>query len=240
MVDPLGLNLFSECKEQLLGVLRRELDVKIILTPPQVGSESFRGIPDGAKIRIADINQNCFIFDNTELLIIDTENGKGALFSSTEVLGKNQTNVFLHTWKNALKTESIADMNKADAQEVFRMIHLIDQNGLGHVISSAYVSKSSEIDLLKLLEKNGINIKSKNLDDILEMVDSALQITCSGHANYNAISKNITIESKVNGSHSLPWVSILNEYLHKQGYKTRMVLQNHSQKGEKIHIKIHS
>ena len=240
MVDPLGLNLLSECKEQIIGVLRRELEVKIILTPSQVGSESFRRIPDGAKIRISDINQNCFIFDNTELLIIDNENGKGALFSSTEVLGKNQTNVFLHTWKNALKTESVADMNKADAQEVFRMIHLIDQNGLGHVLNSAYVSNNSEVDLLKLLEKNGINIKSKNLEDILEMIDSALQITCSGHANFNANSKNITIDSKVNSGHSLPWVSILNEYLHKQGYKTRMVLQNHSQKGEKIHIKIHS
>ncbi len=240
MVDPLGLNLFSECKEQLIGVLRRELDVKIILSPSQVGSEAFRRIPDGAKIRIADVYQNCFIFDNTELLIIDNENGKGALFSSTEVLGKNQTNVFLHTWKNALKTDSIVDMNKAEAQEVFRMIHLIDQNGLGHVLNSSYVSKSNEIDLLKLLEKNGINVKSKNLEDILEMIDSALQITCSGHANFNANSKNITIDSKVNSGHSLPWVSILNEYLHKQGYKTRTVLQNHSQKGEKIHIKIQS
>jgi HTH-type transcriptional regulator, sugar sensing transcriptional regulator len=240
MMDPLGLNLLSECKEQIIGVLRRELDVKIILTPSQIGSESFRRIPDGAKIRIADINQNCFIFDNTELLIIDNENGKGALLSSTEILGKNQTNVFLHTWKNALKTESIVDMNKADAQEVFQMIHLIDQNGLGHVLSSAYVSSKNEINLLGLLEKNGININSKNLEDVLEMIDSALQITCSGHANFNANSKNITIDSKVNSGHSLPWVSILNEFLHKQGYKTRMVLQNHSQKGEKIHIKIHS
>ena len=240
MIDPLGLNLLSECKEQIIGVLRRDLDVKIILTPSQVGSESFRRIPDGAKIRIADINQNCFIFDNTELLIIDNENGKGALLSSTEILGKNQTNVFLHAWKNALKTESIADMNKVDAQEVFRMIRLIDQNGLGHVLSSANVSSSKEIDLLKLLEKNGINIKSKNLEDVIEMIDSALQITCAGHANFNTNSKNITVDSKVNSGHSLPWVSILNEFLHRQGYKTRMVIQNHSQKGEKIHIKIHS
>jgi HTH-type transcriptional regulator, sugar sensing transcriptional regulator len=240
MVDPLGSNLLSECKEQFIGVLRRDLDVKIILTTSQIGSESFRTIPDGAKIKIAEIYQNCFIFDNTEVLIIDNENGKGSFFSSTEILGKNQTSVFLHVWKNALKTESIADMNKAEAQEVFKMINLIEQNGLGHVLNSSYVTKSNEIDLLKLLEKNGINIKSKNLEDVLEMIDSALQITCSGHANFNANSKNITIDSKLNSGHSLPWVSILNQYLHNQGYKTRMVLQNNSQKGEKIHIKIQS
>ncbi len=238
VADPLGLNLLAECKEQLLGVLRRELDIKIITSPSQIGSEAFRIIPDGAKIRIADINQNCFIFDKTELLIIDNENGKGALFSSTEVLGNNQSISFMNTWEHALKTESIADMTKSDAQEVFRMINLIAQNGLGHVLSSAFVSKNNEIDLVNLLEKNKINIKSKSLEDVIELIDSALQITCSGHANFDANSKNITIESKLNSGHALPWVSVLDGYLQKQGLKTRMILENHSQKGEKIHIKI--
>ena len=238
IADPFGLNLLVECKEQLLGVLRRELDVKIITTPSQIGSEAFRIIPDGAKIRIADINQNCFIFDKTELLIIDNENGKGALFSSTEVLGNNQLISFMNIWEHALKTESIADMTKSDAQEVFRMINVIEQNGLGHILSSALVSKNNEIDLINLLEKNKINIKSKSLEDMIELIDSALQITCSGHANFDVNSKNITIESKLNSGHSLPWVSILDGYLQKQGYKTRMILENHSQKGEKIHIKI--
>jgi sugar-specific transcriptional regulator TrmB len=238
IADPLGLNLLAECKEQLLGVLRRDLDVKIITSPSQIGSEAFRIIPDGTKIRIADINQNCFIFDKTELLIIDNENGKGALFSSTEVLGNNQSISFMNTWDHALKTESIADMTKSDAQEVFRMINLIEQNGLGHVLSSALISKNNEIDLINLLEKNKINIKSKSLEDMIELIDSALQITCSGHANFDANSKNITIESKLNSGHSLPWVSVLDGYLQKQGHKTRMILDNHSQKGEKIHIKI--
>ena len=238
IADPFGLNLLVECKEQLLGVLRRELDVKIITTPSQIGSEAFRIIPDGAKIRIADINQNCFIFDKTELLIIDNENGKGALFSSTEVLGNNQLISFMNIWEHALKTESIADMTKSDAQEVFRMINVIEQNGLGHILSSALVSKNNEIDLINLLEKNKINIKSKSLEDMIELIDSALQITCSGHANFDVNSKNITIESKLNSGHSLPWVSILDGYLQKQGYKTRMILENHSQKGEQIHIKI--
>ena len=238
MADPWGLNLLAECKEQIIGVLRRELDVKIITTPSQIGSEAFRIIPNGVKIRIADIGQNCFVFDKTELLIIDSENGKGALFSSTEVLGNNQSSIFMHVWKHALKTESISDMTKNDAQEVYRVINLIENNGLGHILSSALISKNYEIDLLMLLEKNGINIKSKSLEDIIELIDSALQITCSGQAIFNPNSKNITIESKINSGHSLPWASILDGYLHKHGYKTRMVLQNNPQKGEKVYIKI--
>ncbi len=240
MADPGGLNLLTECKEQIKGVIRRNLDVKIITVPSQIGSEAFRVIPDGVKIRIADIGQNCFVFDKTELLIIDSDNGKGALFSSTDVLGNNQSSMFMHVWKHALKTESISDMTKSDAQEVYKVINLIEDNGLGHILSSALISKNKEIDLLMLLEKNGINIKSKSLEDIIELIDSALQITCSGHANFNSSNNNITIESKINSGHSLPWASILDGYLHKQGYNTRMVLQNNPQKGEKVYIKINS
>ncbi len=238
MADPWGLNLIAECKEQMLGILRRDLDVKIIINPSQVGSESFHLIPNGAKIRIADVAQNCFIFDKTELLIIDSENGKGALFSSTEVLGNNQSTMFLHAWKHALKTDSIADMTKNDAQEVYRMINLIEQDGLSHILNSSFNSKNNEIDLLKMLEKNDINIKSKDLEDVIELMNSALQITCSGHVNLDVNNKNITVESKINSGHSLPWVSVIDGYLHKRGYKTKMILQNHSQKGEKVLIKI--
>ncbi len=240
IADPWGLSLLAECKEQMLGVIRRDLDVKIIINSSQAGSEYFHLIPSGVNIRISEVNQNCFIFDKTELLIIDNENGKGALFSSTEVLGNNQSSMFMHTWKHALKTESIADMTKNDAQEVIRMIHLIKQDGLGYILNSTFNSKNSDTDLIKMLEKNGINIKSKNLDDVIELMNSALQITCSGQVNFDVNSRNITIESKINSGHSLPWVSVIDGYLHKQGYKTKMILQNHSQKGEKVLIKINS
>jgi hypothetical protein len=99
-------------------------------------------------------------------------------------------------------------------------------------------SKKVDTDMIKLLEKNGINLKTKSLDDVIEMMDAVMQIMCSGHVNFDANSKNITIESKLNSGHSLPWISILDGYLQKKGYKTRTVFQNNSSKGEKTHIKI--
>lgn len=240
IVDPWGLNLLAECKEQLLVVLRRNLDVKIIVSPTQIGSESFYAIPDSAKIKVADTTQNCFIFDKTEVLLIDTDNGKGAVFSSTDVLGISQTNVFLHMWDNALKTDGLHDMAKADAQTVYHIIQLVNENGLGFILNSAIDSKNTNIDMLKLLEKNGINLRSKSLDEVIEIINSALQITCSGHLNCDANKNNITVESRLNGGHSLPWTTILDEYLRSCGYNTKLIYQNHSQKGEKVFIKIQS
>ena len=236
-VDQWGLGLLSECKEQLVSVLRRNLEVKIIVPYSLIGSEAYRAIPEGVKIRASDVVQNCFIFDETEILIINDENGKAANFSSTEILGDNQSKLFSNIWKNAIKTECLADMTKSESQEVYKIIKIVNDNGLNHVLNSMIVSKKLDAEMIKLLEKNGINLKSKSFDEVIELVDAAMQIMCSGHVNLDANSKNITVESKINSGHSLPWVSILDGYLQKNGYKTRMAFQT-SSKGEKTHIKI--
>ncbi|MBT4216528.1 MAG: TrmB family transcriptional regulator [Nitrosopumilus sp.] len=238
MTDQGGFGLLAECKEQLVGVIRRNLDVKVIIPSTQICSESYRAIPDGVEIRTSDITQNCFIFDETELLMINNDNGKGAIFSSTEILGINQEKVFSNIWKNSIKTKVVADMTKADAHEIYKIIKIINETGLRYILNSTRESKKIEIDFLKLLEKNGIQLKSKSLDDVIEIMDAIIQITCSGHVNFEANTKNITIESKLNNGYSLPWVSILEGYLQKHGYKTRTVYQNNSSKGEKTHIKI--
>jgi len=238
MTDQWGFGLLAECKEQLISVLRRNLDVKVLVSPSQICSEAYRKIPDGVEIRTSEISQNCIIFDETELLMINNENGKGAIFSSTEILGINQEKIFSNIWKNGIKTKALADMTKTEAQEIYKIIKTINEMGLMHILNSTMISKKSEFDLFKLLEKNGVSLKSKSLDDVIEIMDAVLQITCSGHVNFEANSKNITVESKLNSGHSLPWVSILDGCLHKQGYKTRTIYQNNSQKGEKVHIKI--
>ena len=238
MADQWGFGLLAECKEQLLSVSRRNLDVKILVSPSQICSESYRVIPDGIEIRASDITQNCFIFDETELLIINNDNGKGAIFSSTDILGINQEKMFSNIWRNAIKTKALADMTKTEAQEIYKIIKTVNETGLTYLLNSAMISKKPEVDMLKLLEKNGISLKSKTLDDIIEIIDAIMQITCSGHVNFEANTKNITVESRLNSGHSLPWVSILDGCLQKQGYRTKTVYQNNSSKGEKVHIKI--
>ena len=189
MTDQWGCGLLTECKEQLLSVVRRNLDVKILIPPTQICSESYRAIPDGIEIRASDITQNCFVFDETELLMINNENGKGAIFSSTDILGTNQEKVFTNIWKNAIKTKALADMTKTEAQEIYKIIKTVNETGLTYLLNSSMMSKKHEADMFKLLEKNGISLKSKSLDDVIEIMDAVMQITCSGHVNFEANTK---------------------------------------------------
>ena len=172
--------------------------------------------------------------------MINSNNGKGAIFHSTDVLGTNQVKSFEQIWKNGIKISNLADMTKSDAQETLKAIQVITENGLGYVLNSMINSKSKGIDILNFLNKNGIDLESKTLDEIIALVDSTLDITCSGHLKYESNANHFVIESKVNSGHSIPWALLLEGYLNKKGIKTKMIYNGHVHNGERIHIKVDS
>jgi len=240
LVDSWGLNLLSQCKDGLIHALRKNIDVKIIIPSNLVGTETFRNLPSEVKLKTADIGQNVIVFDDSEILMINSSNGKGAIFLSTDVLGTNQVKAFEQMWRSGIKINNLADMTKTDAQEALKTIQLINENGLGFVLNSMLNSKSKGIDMLVFLKKNGLDLESKTLDDIISLVDSTLDITCSGQLRYESQGNNFVIESKVNSGHSIPWALLLEGYLNKKGIKTKMIYSDRQQTGEKIHIKVDS
>ncbi|MEM3144087.1 MAG: helix-turn-helix domain-containing protein [Candidatus Nitrosotenuis sp.] len=236
--DSWGMSILAECKEELLSVLRRDLDVKLVVPIQVIGSESFRAIPEGVKIRSSELIQNCFVFDDTEMLLIDNTSGKGAVFSSTDILGSSQVRLFGQIWKSALKIDNLTEMTKSQALEVCKIINIINENGLGFALNSIVSSKTKLVDFVKFLEKNGISLKEKSLEQILDLVNSTLEITCSGRAQYDEKTHNITLESKINSGHSLPWAMLLQSYLEQNGHRPKMIYRSDSHKGELVHLKI--
>ncbi len=238
MTDSWGLSIMAECKEELLSVLRRDLEVKLIVPTQVIGSESFRTMPDGVKIRSSEITQNCFIFDDTELFLIDSTNGKGAIFSATDILGGNQARLFAQIWKGALKIDNLTEMTKSQALEVCKIINVINENGLGFALHSNINSKVKFVDFVKCLEKNGISLKDKSLEEILDIVNSTLEMTCSGRLQYDKKTNSIILESKINSGHSLPWAMLIESYLEQRGNNAKLIYHADSHKGEQIHLKI--
>ena len=235
--DSWGLSILAECKEELLSVLRRDIDVRLIVPISVIGTESFRKIPDGVKIRSYEIVQNCFVFDDSEILIVDNTNGRGAVFSATDILSASQARLFAQLWKDALKIDNLSEMTKSQALEVCKIINTINQNGLGFALHSILNSKKL-VDFTKFLEKSGISFKDKTLDQVIDIVNSTLEMTCSGRVQYDEKSNNIILESKLNSGHSLPWAMLIESYLEQKGNHPKMFYQSDSHKGEMIHLKI--
>ncbi len=238
MADQCGLEFLAECRDRMLSALRRDVGISIIIPPTHIGSKPFKVIPDGVDIRASEITQNCFIFDGTQLLVVDNANGSGVIFSSTGILGGNQERIFAGVWKGAIRTRAMADMTKAEAHEIYKIIKMTNDAGLEYMLDSVMVSKRQDFDMLEFLEKNGISLGSRSIEEVVEMMDAIVQITCSGRVVLEPNGMGVTVESRLNSGHSLPWVSVLDRCLQKQGYGTRTVFQNTPHKGESAHIRI--
>ena len=238
MADSWGLNIFAQCKDELVHALRKNVDVNIIIPSSLIASEHISTIPSDIKIRISETVQNCIMCDHTEILMIDSSNGKAVIFTSSEILQNNCANMFTSVWKEASKIGNIHEMTKNNVQQTFRIIDIIRENGLGFALNASLRSKEMNIDLLKLLEKNGINLEGLEMEDFIKIIDNGLQITCDGHLNNISNENHIVIESKLNSGNSLPWALLLDGFLNFKGRKTKMVYQNNSRNGEKVHIKI--
>ncbi len=131
-------------------------------------------------------------------------------------------------------------MTKARALEVCKIINAINENGLGFVLNSIMNSKNKLVDFVKFLDKNGISLKDRPLEEILDIVNSTLEITCAGKIQYDSKTNNITLESKINSGHSLPWAMLIGSYLEQKGQSTKMTYHTDSHKGEMVHLKINS
>ena len=238
MADRWGMGLLEGCREQLIAAQKSDVTVRCIIPPDQVCSDAHRSLPSSVDTRVSQSAGNCMVFDRTEVLVLDNTNGRGAVFASASMLGAAQTAVFDGLWAASMKTDALTDMTVAEAQDIYRAIDSVGMSGLPYVLNEMAQAGKSIQGLYELLERDGIILDKKSLDDMLCMLDAIMQITCSGRAVLDASGRSIVMESPRNGDGLIPWVTILEEYLRRRGYNNiRTVHQSGSSSdGEKTHI----
>lgn len=233
MVDCDGMNILTKCKKQLIMSIKKDILIQIIVPPNAIATNQFKTIPDGIKIHISDISQNCFIFDDSELLLIDNKVKTSAIFHYDIILNNLMLKIFLNVWNNSYDANHFDDISQYQAQEIYKMIHLID-NSLKYILTNSLINNRN-IDLILFLEQNNLFIFNKTFHEVLNIINLILNITCSGYVRFDPATKSITMESKINNSLA-PWILILKEYLYKHEYIIKMFYTPNNL--NKIHIKI--
>ncbi|MCY3853688.1 MAG: TrmB family transcriptional regulator [Thaumarchaeota archaeon] len=232
MVDHNGIELLSKCKQHLINLMKNNVKIQILMLPQSINTKQFKIIPNGAKIRISKIIQNCFIFDESEILFLDNKNNISAIFHDDKILNVNMSKIFSNLWDCSYEINSLHDMTTEQAHEIYETMNVINSNH--DYIFKFFSSNGLRINLLEYLEKYGIYVSIKPLSEFLDMINSILNITCFGNLYFDPIAKNIILESKINYS-LFPWAFLLNDYLQKHEYETKIFYKFDNQK--KINIK---
>jgi len=100
MLDSWGVRLISQCKDSLVKAIASNAEVKILVSKECIGNDVLSSLPNGVNVKIGEPNTSMFVFDKSTVILVDSSNGKGVLFRSTDVVGNVCNRMFDNAWSN--------------------------------------------------------------------------------------------------------------------------------------------
>jgi sugar-specific transcriptional regulator TrmB len=160
IVDSWGLHLIQECMEELETACRQDVEVKVISSVPPV-LPTFPFASSRMKVRYGRHMQgrSAFIVDNTEVIIVNSQTGRGFEFMLSELKGAIGEDLFGEFWRTSTGSRTLASVTNTD-----NLPFLIDGQRMGKLFVEA-VSKAIRDE--KQIEKIGqefINILGERVD----------------------------------------------------------------------------
>jgi sugar-specific transcriptional regulator TrmB len=236
-LDPWGLRLLSQCKASIVRALTAGVRLRIILGSQCIGNENVFQLPDGIELRTAEVASNLIIIDSSYLVLIDSSNGKAAFFASTDSFAMLQAKNFEESWSSASEMKYLLDMQPEAAAKAVELIRIVE-NGLAAKMLEYAVSRlDKSAELVELIdERYGLNISGMSANEIMDLIDSALKISCLGGLNHDRSNNMVSLQSKLDSKQVLPWALVLASYFKSTGNEPRIMQQQQQQQGKSMQL----
>ena len=236
-LDPWGLRLLSQCKASIVRALTAGVRLRIILGSQCIGNENVFQLPDGIEVRTAEIASNLIIIDSSYLVLIDSSNGKAAFFASTDSFAMLQAKNFEESWSSASEMKYLLDMQPEAAAKAVELIRIVE-NGLAAKMLEYAVSRlDMSAELVEVIdERYGLNISGMSASEIMDLIDSALKISCLGGLKHDRSNNMVSLQSKLDSKQVLPWALVLASYFKSTGNEPRIMQQQQQQQGKSMQL----
>lgn len=236
-LDAWGLRLASQCKGQLVKAVTNGARIRFIVDSRCIGSESLFSLPEDIELRMADVASNLMIIDSAHMVSIDSSNGKAALFASLDAYGALQAKNFEGSWASGAELKHVLGSQPALAARAMELARVVENGLASHMLEYAINNEDPSSELLEIIEKKyGLRLSGIAPTEMLELVDSALKISCFGGARHDRSNNIISLQSKSDGRHVLPWAVVLASYFKKSGNEPR-IMQNKSSP-QLVHVRL--
>ena len=236
-LDPWGLRLLSQCKASIVRALTAGVRLRVILGSQCIGNENVFQLPDGIELRTAEVASNLIIIDSSYLVLIDSSNGKAAFFASTDSFAMLQAKNFEESWSSASEMKYLLDMQPEAAAKAVELIRIVE-NGLAAKMLEYAVSRlDMSAELVEVIdERYGLNISGMSASEIMDLIDSALKISCLGGLKHDRSNNMVSLQSKLDSKQVLPWALVLASYFKSTGNEPRIMQQQQQQQGKSMQL----
>jgi sugar-specific transcriptional regulator TrmB len=229
-LDPWGLRLISQCKPSVLRALTAGVQLRMILDSQCIGNENVFQLPDGIELRTAEVVSNLIIIDSTYMVSIDSSNGKAAFFASTDSFAMLQAKNFEEVWSSASEMKYLLDMQPEVAGKAVELIRIVENGLAAKMLEYAINRLDMPAELVEVIdERCGLKISGMSASEMMDLVDSALKISCLGGLKHDRNNNIVSLQSKLNNKQILPWALVLASYFKSTGNEPRIMQQQQQQ-----------
>ena len=246
ILDEWGLRLFSQNKQSLIKAITNDVSIRVMLGSQCIGSESIFSLPEGIELRlVADrgaAQSNLIVVDSTHMVSVDSSNGKAALFASTDSFGALQSKNFEELWSRASDVKNtLLGAEPTVAVKAIELAKIVD-NGLAarmleYAINSAAADMPAElVDVIE--QKYGFKISGLSTAEVMSLVDLALKISCVGGLKHDRTNNIVSLQSKADNKHILPWALMLASFFKRTGNEPRIMQQGGRAGIQIVHLRL--
>lgn len=239
MVGHAGAALLAECRVALAAASQRGVSVRIVMPAEMVGAAQHRAVADCGEVRAAGAVNDCVMFDGADAMFVGGDGGGSSVIPAGGAVGSGQAALFERVWEGAASTEGMADMTGGEVRDVYAIVGAVCGGGaLGGVIGAGRGARRGADVLAAVEGAAGVSLAGRGVDDVVEIVDTALRVACSGGAELDGDAGNVLLRSPLNGGSCLPWAAVLEGWLLREGYSTRATRRSsEGDGGETVHIR---
>jgi HTH-type transcriptional regulator, sugar sensing transcriptional regulator len=225
MLDPWGLRLLAQCRPSLVRAVTNGTRIRAILGAQCIGSESVFSLPEGIELKVADVSSNLIIIDSTHMVSVDSSNGKAALFASMDLFGALQSKNFEELWGRANEVKCLLDAEPAIAIKAVELAKIVE-NGLSAQMLEYVINSEMPAKLVDVMEeKHGFKISGMSVTEVMDLVNLALKISCLGGLKHDRSNNIVSLQSRVDSKHVLPWALVLASYFKRVGNEPKIMQQ---------------
>ena len=232
-LDPWGLRLVSQCKPSVVRALTSGVRLRMILGSQCIGNENVFQLPDGIELRTAEVVSNLIIIDSSYMVSIDSSNGKAAFFASTDSFAMLQAKNFEEVWSSASDMKYLLDMQPEVAGKAVELIRIVENGLAAKMLEYAISRLDMPAELVEVIdERCGLKISGMSASEMMDLIDSALKISCLGGLKHDRNNNIVSLQSKLDNKQILPWALVLASYFKFTGNEPRIMQQQQQQQQE--------
>jgi hypothetical protein len=211
----------------------------MILGSQCIGNENVFQLPDGIELRTAEVLSNLVIIDSSYVVLIDSSYGKAAFFASADAFAMLQAKNFEEAWSNASEMKYLLDLQPDVATKAVDLIRVVENGLAAKMLEFATSRLDMSSELVEVIdERYGLKISEMSANEMMELVDSALKISCLGGLKHDRNNNIVSLQSKVDTKHILPWALVLASYFKLTGNEARIMQQQqkHDKNVQLMHL----